>query len=112
MAGERALGLIDAPQRAQRGPRTGAVEARDRDRYKIEPGLWNQTTLELVRLAHEHNMMSAVAQLLSQGKRRVDMSRRAAGCDSNGHLIGHENPFVRAVPDRRCADAPTGPNSN
>ena len=112
VTGKRALRLVDAPQRGQRRPGTGAIEARDRDGHKIESGLGNQTTLEFARLAHEHNVMTAVTQLLGQGERGVDMSCRAASCNSNGHLIGHGNPFVHAAPGHRCANAPTGPNSN
>ena len=110
MAAERALRLIDTPQRAQCRPRARAVEARNRNRYKMEPYLGNQH-LELMRLAHKHNVVATVTQFLGQGECGVDMSRRAAGCDSNGHLIGHGSPFVRAAPGRRCASAPTGPNS-
>ena len=112
MIGERTLGLIDTPQRGQRRPRTGAVEARDRNGHKIKPSLGDQTTLELARLAHEHNVVATVTQLFGQGERGVDVSCRAAGCNSNGHFIGHGSPFVHAVPGRRCADAPTGPSSN
>lgn len=60
MAAERALRLIDTPQRAQCRPRARAVEARNRNRHKIEPCLGNQTTLELMRLTYKHNVMATV----------------------------------------------------
>ena len=82
---EIALGGPDAVERGKRGPGARAVEAGDLDVDEREPRLWDERALELGRAAKERDLVAAVAKLLGERERGVDVSGGAAGGYGDPH---------------------------
>ena len=100
LLGEEAgdLGLRAAHARERRDERPGAraVEPAHHHRHELEARLGDEPALELCRLPVEPHVVPAVAQLLGQGERRVDVSRRPARRDGDLEVFAcHVSPSVR-----------------
>ena len=84
----------DAVERRKRGPGARAVEARDLDGHELETRSRHERSLELGGAAIEGHFVAAVAKLLRERKRRIDMASRTARRNRDPELVCHRYPLL------------------
>ena len=90
-----ALRAPHAHERARERPGARAVEAAHDDRDQLEAGLGDEAPLELGRLPEEAHVVAALAQLLREGERGVDVAGGSAGSDGDLEVpLGHVLPPI------------------
>lgn len=91
----RCLEEFDARRQHSEGMRL--VKATYRKPRKLETGLRRKPRLDMVGRSHEENLMPTVAQLIGNGKRRIDMAGGSTGRNDEIHGRLPSN-VARSVP--------------